>query len=92
MIVIASPLGADDYSRSRLLQKLGHYALFIASEGYAEQFGRPTPQNTTIVVNIHSGSAPEVFQLLEAWRPSAWAADVGFRIELLEAAERGRFA
>lgn len=70
-----------------MLQKLANYAAFITSEGFAEQFGGPTLQNTTIVVHIHSGSAHEVFQLLEAWRPNAWAVNAGFRVETVQAAE-----
>lgn len=81
VVVIASPLGADDYSRRRLLQKLANYAAFICSDDYAEQVGEPRPENTTIVVNIHGGSDPEIFQLLEAWRPDALAAHAGFRVE-----------
>lgn len=87
VVVIGSPLEADDNSRSRLLQKLGNYAAYIGSSEYADQFGRPTPENTTIVVNIHPGSSPKVFELLELWRPHAVAAHANLRIELLEVGE-----
>ena len=87
VVVIASPLCADDYSQRRLLRKLANYAAFVGAADFAEQFGKPTPESTTIVVNIHVGSAPEIFRTLEAWRPNALVARASFRVELLQPGE-----
>lgn len=67
-IVITSPLQADDYSLNRLLHKIEGYLGHIQSDGFKQQAGQPTPENTNIVVNIHSESCQEAYSLLEKSR------------------------
>ena len=87
VIVIASPLAADEYSQLRLVRKLNNYIEFIGSKGYAQQFGVPTPENTAIVVNIHTGSAPEVFHLLEQCQPRVQASNASLSFETIDVTE-----
>ena len=70
VVIVASPLAADERSQSRLLDKLQTYLRFIASDQFRAEAGAPTPENTTIVVKLHSGSAPEIRDLLR--RSEAW--------------------
>jgi hypothetical protein len=70
IIVIASPLRADERSQRRLLYKIETYLSFIASPEYRDKFGPPDPATTRIVVDIDEDSDPAIFDLLkrcEAW-------------------------
>jgi hypothetical protein len=87
LVVIASPLKNDDHSVKRLSQKLNNYIEAIASKGYAEKYGEPTPSNTSIVVDIHPDSDPEIFRLLEQYRPKVEAVHASLRVELLDVAK-----
>jgi hypothetical protein len=83
-LVIATPLMADEHSKQRLLQKLDNYVRAVSSSGYSAQYGEPTPSNTSIVVHIHPKSHPDVFRLLEKYRPKVAAAGASFQVKPLE--------
>lgn len=72
IIVIASPLDADERSQTRLLNKIEAYLSFIQSDEYRESVGFPDPTTTRIVVRIHEASEPAVFDLLK--RCEDWVA------------------
>jgi hypothetical protein len=63
-VVVASPLGADARSVARLFRKLHGYLEEINGARYQEEFGQTTVENTSIVVYVHPGSDPRVWQLL----------------------------
>lgn len=71
-VVIASPLRGDERSMNRLLRKIQVYLEFIGSSEYDAQCGPPTPESTRIVVSVHPGSDPVVFDALEQCQP--WVA------------------
>lgn len=68
IVVVASPLQADDRSLKRLRRKLDGYLEFLNSEEFRAESGVPSPDNTQIIVKIHRDSAPEVFELLNRSR------------------------
>jgi carbamate kinase len=74
-IVIAKPLGADEYSLTRLLDKIEAYLGYIRSDDFKQQAGEPSPENTTIIVDIHPESSDEAFNLLE--KSVSWVYDNG---------------
>jgi len=84
IIVVASPLQADERSQHRLLSKIELYLGHIRTEAYRSECGEPTPENTSIVVRIHPQSAAPIFDLLERCKP--WVAEnhATLRIESLE--------
>jgi hypothetical protein len=70
IIIVASPLGADERSLTRLLDKIECYLGHIRSEDFYAEAGPPTPENTSIVVRLHPESDRKVWELLkgsEAW-------------------------
>ena len=75
VIVIASPLQADERSQCRLLEKLSRYVDCLIQLGEV-----PTGAAKRIIVKIHSGSAPAIFDLLERCRP--WANSNHVSIEI----------
>ena len=68
-IVIATPLNADERSQRRLLDKIELYLRFISSAEFQAQFGTPDPSNTQVLVAIHAGSHPAIFDLLDRCQP-----------------------
>lgn len=64
-IVVASPLGGDPHSLTRLLDKIEGYLGHMLSTDFQSEAGAPTPENTSITVALHPGSAPEVYELLD---------------------------
>jgi len=64
VIIIASPLQAEERSLRRLLKKIEVYLGFIQSDQFQKESGTPSPERTKIVVKIHPDSAPEAFELL----------------------------
>jgi hypothetical protein len=89
IIVVASPLRADERSLTRLLDKIQGYLGHIRSEDFYAEAGAPTPENTSIVVRLHPESDREVWDLLvrsEAWVQSNNASLV---VEALSDYERG---
>ena len=83
-IIIASPLDGGEYSQSRLLAKLDLYILFIASEEFKAEAVPATLKNTTVAVQIHPDSAPEIFELLERCRPWLEVNSAILRVEALQ--------
>ena len=83
-IIIASPLKADEYSLTRLLDKIEGYLGHIQSVDYREESGSPTPENTRIIVNIHPDSDKKAFELLERSKPWSLQNNATLEIELLE--------
>jgi hypothetical protein len=73
VVIIASPLGADERSQRRLMMKLETYLGFILSPEFAQEFGPPDPEKVDIVVRIDSRSEPAVFDLLRRCEP--WTLD-----------------
>ena len=69
VVIIASPLGADERSQRRLLMKLENYLGFIISPEFAQEFGPPDPEKVEIVVRIDSRSDPAVLDLLRRCEP-----------------------
>ncbi|HET6628417.1 MAG TPA: hypothetical protein VFG91_01450, partial [Woeseiaceae bacterium] len=80
VIVVASPLEANERSLRRLLRKLEVYLTFVKSDQYQEESGPPSPDNTRIVVKIHRGSSPEAFELL--YRNTAWVRNNDASLEI----------
>lgn len=64
VIIIASPLAAEQRSLQRLMRKLEVYLQFMRSDQFRAEAGTPTPENTRIIVKIHRESCPEAFELL----------------------------
>ena len=79
-IIIASPLKADEYSLTRLLDKIEGYLGHIQSDDFKEESGIPTPNNTRIIVNIHPDSDAQTFELLE--RSKAWTLENNATLEI----------
>jgi hypothetical protein len=73
VVVIASPLQNDDRSRRRIVQKVRNYLGYIASKDFATEHGQPTPQNTSIIFQVHPESDSGVLAFLEECRP--WISD-----------------
>ena len=73
MLIIASPLKADEKSQRRLLQKMENYLGFINSADFAAESGRPTAANTRIVVKLHPDSDSLISDLLG--RCVAWVSE-----------------
>lgn len=70
-VIVASPLGFDEKSQKRLLDKLNIYLRYINSPEYEAECGSPTPDTTTIEVQLHPDSDPRIFELLGRCMP--WA-------------------
>ncbi len=68
VLVIASPLSADERSQRRLMKKIDHYLSFLSGLGEV-----PVGAAKRITVKIHPRSTPAIFDLLERCRP--WAND-----------------
>lgn len=73
VLVIASPLQADERSQRRLLRKIENYLGFINSEDFSAEAGLPTVDNTRIVVKLHPDSDSVISELLG--RCVAWVAE-----------------
>lgn len=73
VLVIASPLEADERSQRRLLQKIENYLGFISSEEFLAEAGPPSPANTKIIVKVHPDSDSAISELLD--RCVGWVAE-----------------
>ena len=80
VIVVASPLEAEERSLRRLLKKVEVYLGFIQSEQFRAEAGDPTPDNTRIIVKIHPDSCPEAFELLN--RNKDWVTNNNATLEI----------
>ena len=68
VVVIAAPLGDDERSRRRFVQKIRNYLGHINSEEYFRECGSPAPETTSIVVQIHPDSDPNALVFIEQCR------------------------
>lgn len=84
IIVVASPLKADERSQHRLLDKIVGYLGFLETQEFQSKSGIATPENTAIIVKIHPDSAPEIFDLIERSKPWVLSNNASLRAELLE--------
>jgi hypothetical protein len=75
VIVIASPLDADERSQRRLLEKIGRYLECLSGLGSAS-----TSARSRIMVKIHASSDPAIFELLR--RSRAWIEDNQVSLEV----------
>jgi len=85
LIVVASPLGQDEYSLSRLLRKIEAYLEFTNSEDFIAESGLATPGNTRVVVKLHPGSSPLARELIH--RNAGWALNNGVSLVTEELSE-----
>ena len=74
-VVVASPLGGDAYSLSRLLRKIEAYLEFTLTPAYVAESGLANPSNTRIVVKLHPDSSALALELLR--RNVQWALNNG---------------
>src|ERR1700688_2535714 len=65
VIVVASPLRADERSQKRLLEKIELYLRFLGTSEFETMSGIPTVENTSIVVRLHPDSDAAIFELLD---------------------------
>jgi hypothetical protein len=73
LILVPTPLEADERSQRRLVQKIENYLGFIVSSEFKQEFGAPDPSTVRIVVKINNDSDPAVFALLKRCEP--WVND-----------------
>jgi hypothetical protein len=81
VIVIASPLSMDQRSRKRLLDKIELYLRFIRTPECEAEAGVATPENTSIIVELHPNSDPGVLDVIERSKP--WVAENGATLKVL---------
>ncbi|MDE2272056.1 MAG: hypothetical protein KGJ94_08735 [Xanthomonadaceae bacterium] len=89
LIVIASPLMADDYSKGRLLTRLRNYCLFLSTPDFRSESGESTPDNTSIIVELHPDSHPEILELLESQQDVVFSHGASLKLRILSASELG---
>ena len=80
VVVIASPLDADERSQQRLLAKFDSYLGFIHSDEFRQEFGAPSADQVLIRVIINPESHPAILDLLERCRP--WIEENGASYEI----------
>jgi hypothetical protein len=87
VIVVASPLMADERSQNRLLEKIEGYLSFIGSQEFRSEAGEPSPDNTQVIVRLHPDSAPAIHDLLA--RTESWVrnGNASLRVALLTPSE-----
>ena len=85
-IVVASPLRSDERSQRRLLSKIGIYIGFLSTPEFQATSGVATPQNTSIIVQIHPASDNAIFELLERCKPWTLSNNASLQVNLLELA------
>jgi len=81
VIIVASPLRADERSQHRLLDKIEIYLRYIRSPDYQSECGPPTSDRTSIIVHIHPDSDPLIFDLLDRCRP--WVAENSCTLQVI---------
>lgn len=84
VIVIASPLSADERSQRRLLDKIDIYLGFLTTPTFQESSGIADPGNTSIIIKIHPGSDNEIFELIERCKPWVQDNNASLKFELLD--------
>jgi hypothetical protein len=83
IIVIASPLHADEYSQRRLLDKIEIYLRFLVTSEYEKSCGVAAPETTSVVIRINPDSDPEIFSLIEKCRPWVHGSGASLKVENL---------
>lgn len=83
-IVISKPLESDEYSLTRLLDKIEGYLGHIQSCEFTDQAGEPNPDTTSIIVNIHPKSSDEAFQLLNKSKEWVKENQASLKVKVLE--------
>jgi hypothetical protein len=73
VVVVAAPLQNDERSRRRVIQKVRNYLGYIASEEFAREHGRPNPDNTAIIFQVHPESDAAALAFIEECR--TWVTD-----------------
>jgi hypothetical protein len=81
VIIIATPLKGDKRSQERLVRKIDNYLGYTKSAQFQAESGVATRENTQIVVNIHPGSDPEIFHILELCALWVQESNVSLKIE-----------
>jgi hypothetical protein len=69
VIVVASPLMADERSQRRLLDKIKIYLNYLKTPELQSKPGVATPENTSIIVKLHVDSDAAIFDLIENCKP-----------------------
>lgn len=87
IIVVASPLMADERSKTRLLDKIRGYLGFIGSNEFHAQAGEPNPSNTQVVVKLHPNSAPQIHDFLVRCEPWVQRSNATLQVEFLRSSE-----
>ena len=83
IIMIASPLRADERSLRRLLSKIENYLGFLLSPECRAKAGVATPDNTSIIVRMHPTSDVAAFDLIEKCKPWVMDNNASLKMELL---------
>jgi hypothetical protein len=86
VIVIASPLQSDERSQRRLLDKISLYLGFLSTPDFQASSGVATPENTSIIVQIHPASDIVVLELLERCKPWVLSSNATLQVKFLELA------
>lgn len=68
VIVVASPMEADEHSLDRLDKKIRGYVNFMNSADFAKEAGVHTAQNTNIVVRLHPLTVEAVWTRLQSYK------------------------
>jgi len=79
-ITLASPLDSSPRSVFRLFRKIHAYLREIGSDGYTQQYGKASPENTVIQVNFAALAHSDIVDLLID--RTEYIAGLGARLEL----------
>jgi hypothetical protein len=82
VIVVASPLMADERSQRRLLDKIKVYLKYLQTPEFQSKSGIATPENTSIIVKLHADSDAAIFDLIEKCKPWVLANHASLKIEM----------
>jgi hypothetical protein len=84
VIMIASPLSADQRSQHRLLDKSQIYLKYLKTPEFQLHSGIATPENTSIIIRIHPGSDAAILELIEKCKPWVQANAASLKLEILD--------
>jgi hypothetical protein len=84
VIVVASPLQSDEKSQRRLLSKIGIYLSFLSTPEFEASSGVATPQNTSIIVQLHPASDNVIFELIDRCKPWVLSKNASLQVKILE--------
>ena len=83
-IVVASPLQADERSQLRLRSKLQNYLGFLSTPEFQAASGAATPENTSIIVQIHPASHEAIFEFLDRCKPWVLSYNASLQVKLID--------